>query len=82
MRSRSRRSTQSSGRKPRTSPAIRHGKPALAKRVIGPMPERPAHTASQFAGTPTPSGVTMPSPVTTTRLMAPLGSSGGSPRPR
>src|SRR5690606_23544633 len=53
--------------KSRTSPAMRTGKPEASKRVIGPMPGRPATIASQAAGTPIPTGETMPRPVTTTR---------------
>ena len=36
--------------------------------VIGPIPERPAVSPSQKAATVSPSGVTAPMPVTTTRL--------------
>src|SRR5688572_15186924 len=67
----SRRSIQSSGVKSRTSPAMRVGKSLHSKRVIGPMPERPAMRAVQFFSTPVPRGVTRPTPVTTTRR-APL----------
>src|SRR6266404_3771115 len=63
----SRRSMKSSGAKSWTSPAMRDGKSATGKRVIGPMPERPAIRAVQFFSTPVPSGVTRPTPVTTTR---------------
>src|SRR5258705_549034 len=60
-------SMKSSGRKSRTSPAIRVGKSLASKRVIGPTPERPSTTACQFLSTPVPSGVTKPTPVTATR---------------
>src|SRR6202030_4489422 len=39
----------------------------MSKRVIGPIPDRPAINASQFFSTPVPSGVISPKPVTTTR---------------
>src|SRR5581483_11792816 len=48
-------------------PAMRDGKPVASKRVIGPMPERPARIASHAVATPMPTGETMPRPVTTTR---------------
>src|SRR5438876_10632889 len=52
-----------------TSPAIRVEKPDASKRVIGPIPLRPAQSASQFASVPMPSDDTNPIPVTTTRRM-------------
>src|ERR1035437_7362058 len=63
----SRFSIQSSGLKSFTSPAIRVGNPEASKRVISAIPDRPAIRASQFLSTPTPSGVTSPTPVITTR---------------
>src|SRR5215212_4609054 len=42
---------------------------AASKWVIAPIPLRPAQSASQFASVPMPSGDTMPTPVTTTRLL-------------
>src|SRR5271157_1709065 len=51
---------------PRTSPAMRVTNPSVSNRVIGPMPERPACKASQFASTPLPRHVTIPIPVMTT----------------
>jgi 3-oxoacyl-(acyl-carrier-protein) synthase len=36
---------------------------------IGPIPLRPAQSASQFASVPIPGGDTRPTPVTTTRLL-------------
>src|SRR3984957_17915031 len=63
----SRFSIQSSGLKSRPSPAMRAGNSEASKRVISPIPDRPAIRASQFFSTPTPSGVTRPTPVTTTR---------------
>src|SRR5512139_3336809 len=50
-----------------TSPAMRHPSPDASKRVMGPMPERPASSASQDDATSLPTGLTAPSPVTTTR---------------
>src|SRR5487761_1945730 len=50
-----------------TSPAIRDGKVEASKRVMGPIPERPATMFSQAGATPMPTGDTMPRPVTTTR---------------
>src|SRR5437763_823786 len=41
--------------------------PPDAQALVGPMPERPAISADQFFSTPVPSGVTRPTPVTTTR---------------
>src|SRR5437763_1365257 len=67
------RSMKRSGSKSRTSPAMRAGSAEASKRVIGPMPERPATRLSQFASMPMPSGVTRPRPVTTTRRRVPFG---------
>src|SRR5437870_5665655 len=67
------RSMKRSGSKSRTSPATRAGRAEASKRVIGPMPERPATRLSQFASMPMPSGVTRPRPVTTTRRRVPFG---------
>ena len=50
-----------------TSPAMRLRSAEASKRVIGPMPERPAFSASQNTGTPVPTGAATPRPVTTTR---------------
>src|SRR6478672_1596872 len=58
-----------SGSNPLTSPAMREENSAASKCVIGPMPLRPAHSASQLAAVPMPSGDTRPTPVTTTRLL-------------
>src|SRR5206468_2536652 len=66
------RSMKRSGSKSRTSPAMRAGSAEASKRVIGPMPERPATRLSQFASMPMPSGVTRPRPVTTTRRRVPF----------
>src|SRR5436309_4530102 len=66
------RSMKRSGSKSRTSPATRAGRAEASKRVIGPMPERPATRLSQFASIPMPSGVTRPRPVTTTRRRVPF----------
>src|SRR3954468_22481175 len=46
---------------------MRDGYSAVSKRVIGPMPLRPASRASQFSAVPTPRGDTRPTPVTATR---------------
>src|SRR3989338_5721747 len=43
------------------------GKPVVSKRVMGPMPERPAHSPDHVSSTPMPRGVSSPRPVTTTR---------------
>src|SRR4029453_3962236 len=61
--------TNCSGSNPLTSPAICELNSAASKCVIGPMPLRPAHSPSQFASVPMPSGDTRPTPVTTTRLL-------------
>src|SRR5688572_15554210 len=61
-------SIQFNGSKPGTSPANRVEWRAASKSVIGPMPDRPAHTPSHVAAVPMPSGETNPMPVTTTRL--------------
>ena len=61
-------STNCSGSKSFTSPAIRDAKAEASKCVIGPMPLWPAVSARQFASVPIPSGDTSPMPVTTTRL--------------
>jgi hypothetical protein len=52
-----------------TSPAMRAEYCDASKWVIGPMPLRPAQSASQFGPVPIPSGDTRPTPVTTTRLL-------------
>ncbi len=58
-----------SGSNPFTSPAICAAYPVASNLVIGPMPLRPAHSASQLDAVPMPSGDTRPMPVTTTRLL-------------
>jgi hypothetical protein len=55
------------GSNPRTSPAIFAVHKVASKRVIGPIPERPAFNPSQVAAALFPKGVTAPRPVTTTR---------------
>src|SRR5579862_3951257 len=50
-----------------TSPAIRDANALASKRVIGPIPLRPATIVGHASRTPMPTGETMPSPVTTTR---------------
>src|SRR5882672_3123573 len=52
---------------PCTAPPKRVAKALASKRVIGPMPPRPARMLSHAPATVLPSGVTIPSPVTTTR---------------
>src|SRR3954467_977611 len=64
-------STNWSGSKPFTSPAIRAENCVGSNRVIGPMPLWPAQSASQFVPVPMPTGDTRPTPVTTTRLLNP-----------
>src|SRR5437588_6008474 len=62
-------STQSSGLKPFTSPAIRQAYALASNFVIGPTPERPSTSPCQVGSLPTPSGEIMPIPVTTTRRL-------------
>src|SRR3954468_24914185 len=64
-------STNCSGSKPFTSPAIRAENCVASNRVIGPIPLWPAQSASQFVQVPMPTGDTRPTPVTTTRLLNP-----------
>ena len=66
------RSMYSRGSKSRTSPPIVVSRPVVSKRVIGPMPLRPARMPSQVFATDPPSGVIMPRPVTTTRRRCPV----------
>src|SRR5574342_865370 len=77
-------SMKRSGSKPFTSPAMRVGKVEASKRVMGPMPLRPATIAFQDSSTPIPTGLSRPSPVITTRrcdmLPPPLRSSARTPR--
>src|ERR671912_2848106 len=61
-----------SGSKFFTSPAKRVENADASKRVIGAMPLVPAHSASQLACVPIPTGDTRPTPVTTTRLFTML----------
>ena len=70
-RNRSKRRASLTGRylltsKPFTSPAICEANWAGSKRVMRVMPGRPARTFAQASLTPIPTGLTMPSPVTTT----------------
>src|SRR5215472_7935030 len=46
---------------------MRVSKPSGSKRVIGPAPEQPARRPAQVAATSSPTGVTAPRPVMTTR---------------
>src|SRR5947208_16780917 len=50
-----------------TSHAKCTGKSFVSNRVIGPAPDSPAISASHDSSTVFPSGLTIPSPVTTTR---------------
>src|SRR5262245_39115493 len=65
----SRGSTQSSGLKPLSSAATWHGisRPTASKRVIRATPLFPARRAAHDDSTSFPQGLTVPSPVTTTR---------------
>ena len=67
-------STASSARSPLTSAAIRVGNPEASKPAISPIPDSPSRMAFQVDSTSLPSGVTMPIPVTATRLLAVIGS--------
>ena len=58
------------GSNPRTSPAICAGQSVASKRVIGPIPERPATNPDHVSAADKPTGVTAPNPVTTTRRSA------------
>ena len=62
----SRAAIQRVGWKPFTSPAMRLGNLLASNRVMGAMPERPARSAYQVSSVPMPTGVTRPTPVTTT----------------
>src|SRR5688572_23472518 len=62
-------STNCSGSKFFTSPAMREANADASKRVIFPMPPWPAVNARQFNSVPMPTGDTSPMPVTTTRLL-------------
>ena len=62
-------STNCSGSKPFTSPAMRDANADASKRVILPMPLWPVVNARQFTSVPIPTGDTSPMPVTTTRLL-------------
>src|ERR1700733_3691569 len=52
-----------------TWPAIFAGRSLTSKRWIAPMPDWPARSRCHTRSAPTPSGVTRPIPVTTTRRM-------------
>src|SRR5512143_550675 len=65
-------STKSSAWNPLTSAANVAANCDGSNLVIGPTPDRPARSAAHVGPTPIPSGVTAPSPVTTTLLMLPL----------
>jgi hypothetical protein len=60
---------QSAASNPLTSPAMRVGNVELSKRVIAPMPERPATRLDQPVSTSLPTGEIRPSPVMTTRRL-------------
>ena len=55
--------------KPFTSPAICTGNSLASKRVIFPTPDWPSSIAAQVVGASRPTGVTAPTPVTTTRFI-------------
>src|SRR4029453_17974264 len=61
--------TNFAGSNSRTSPAMRVGNVLASKCVIGPMPLVPATIARHAVGTSLPTGLTMPSPVITTRRL-------------
>src|SRR5512140_765723 len=61
-----------SGSNPFTSAARVVQKSFASNRVIGPTPDVPERIASHVLRTPTPRGVTAPSPVATTLRMSPL----------
>ena len=65
-----RRRRRSPGSKPLTSAAMRTGKSLASNASIQSTPLRPATAASQVDCASSPSGVTAPRPVTTTRRMA------------
>ena len=56
-----------SGLKSLTSPPNLTLKSVVSKRVMGAMPLCPASSPRQYSGTDRPSGLTVPSPVMTTR---------------
>jgi len=60
--------TKRSGSKFFSSPAIFVLWWTASNFVMRPMPERPAHRASQVSSTLLPTGFTVPMPVMTTRL--------------
>src|ERR1019366_936295 len=62
-------STNCSGSKPLTSPAMRVANCAASNLVIVPTPLWPAQSAAQLASVPMPSDDTRPMPVTTTRRL-------------
>ena len=62
--------TTPAGSKSLTSAATRTGNPLASNERIQSMPLRPATAASQVDGASLPSGVTAPSPVTTTLRIA------------
>ena len=61
--------TNCAGSKSRTSPAMRVGNVLASKCVTGPMPLLPARMFFHAVATSLPTGLTMPSPVTTTRRL-------------
>jgi hypothetical protein len=52
-----------------TAPPIRTLKALVSKALIAPMPLRPARMPAHEVGTSSPSGLTIPSPVMTTRRL-------------
>ena len=57
------------GSKSGISPATLQGYSVGSARVMGPMPDLPFTRLFQYSSTESPSGVTAPMPVTTTRLL-------------
>ena len=69
MRLVSRRSMYLPGSKSGISPATLQGKSVGSARVMGPMPDLPLMRHAQYSSMESPSGVTAPMPVITTRLL-------------
>ena len=69
MRLASRRSMYLPGSKSGISPATLQGYSVGSARVMGPMPDLPLTRLAQYSSIESPSGVTAPMPVTTTRLL-------------
>src|SRR5208282_2384807 len=72
-------STYWNGSKPLTSAAIVAEKPVVSKCVMGATPLLPARRLPQVSSVPTPTALTNPTPVTTTRRVKLYSSCRGSP---